>query len=111
MRTALKISASVYRMLLFLYPEDLQEHFADEMVDVFEQQLCGELEQSGIAGVVCTWSRAFWELFWVALPVQLCEPVVVAPTFSLLISSVSFTVLLATLGPHPVVHILIAQGR
>jgi hypothetical protein len=111
MRTTLKLSASVYSILLFLYPEELRQDFADDMVDVFEQQLWGEWEQSGLPGLVGAWGRAFWELFWFALPLQLCEPIVVAPTFSLLISSVSFTVLLGTLGPHPVVHILIAQGR
>jgi hypothetical protein len=111
MRTALKISASVYGVLLFLYPEELRRDFAEEMVDVFEQQLRGEWEQSGPAGMVCVWSRALWELFSIALPIQICAPIVVAPTVGVLSSSASFAVLLGTLGHHPVVHILIAQGR
>jgi hypothetical protein len=111
MRTALKVSASVYSILMLLYPEELRQDFAGEMVDVFEQQLWGEWMESGIAGMIRVWGRALWELVWVALPIQLCAPIVVAPAGGLLSSSASFAVLLGTLGHHPVVHILIAQGR
>jgi hypothetical protein len=111
MLTALKLSASVYSILLFLYPEELRQDFGDEMVDVFEQQLWGEWMESGVAGMIRAWARVLWELLWVALPIQLCAPIVVAPTVGLLSSSASFAVLLGTLGHHPVAHIFIAQGR
>jgi len=99
METALKACSRAYSVLLILYPGELRERFADEMLEVFEQQIYGAWEERGFAGVVQVWLWALAEVLFVALPTQMGQPIVIVPTLSLLSNSVMFLALLRTLSP------------
>ena len=99
MQTTLRASSRTYSVLLILYPLELRREFAQEMTDVFEQQLQGAWEESGLKGMVRVWLRAIGELLCVALPAQLAQPVFIVPTLSLISNSLMFLVLLRQLSP------------
>jgi hypothetical protein len=99
METALKTCSRAYSVLLILYPVELRERFADEMVEVFEQQLQGAWEERGFIGLAHVWLWALGEVLFVALPIQMGQPIVIVPTLSLLSNSVMFLALLRTLSP------------
>src|ERR1700731_3173321 len=101
MRTTVK----AYDLLLTLYPLELRREFADEMRDVFEQQLHGAGEQSGLRGLVGVWLCAIGELLYVAVPAQLAQPIFIVPTLSLISNSLLFLALFQQLSP------LAALGR
>ena len=105
MQTTLKVCSQTYGALLILYPLDLRREFDAEMRDVFEQQLHGAWEESGVKGVARVCLCAIGELVSVALPAQLCQPIFIVPTLSLLSNSVLFLMLLRQLSP------LAALGR
>src|SRR4051794_12673748 len=99
METALKISSRAYAVLLFFYPGELRSKFAGEMTDVFDQQLQGAWEESGLLGLARIWLYAITELAFVALPAQLAQPIVIVPTLSLISNSFIFLALLRALSP------------
>lgn len=99
METALRVSSRAYAVLLIFYPGELRREFAGEMVDVFDQQVQGAWQESGMAGVAGIWLRALGELLFVALPAQLAQPIVVVPTLSLISNSFIFLLLLRALSP------------
>jgi hypothetical protein len=105
MQTTLKACSRTYSVLLILYPLDLRREFAAEMTDVFEQQLQGAWEDSGLKGLARVCLCAMGELLCVALPAQLCQPIFVVPTLSLISNSIMFLMLLKQLSP------LAALGR
>ena len=99
MQIAFKMCSQTYGVLLAFYPRDLRSSFAGEMTEVFDQQLQGAWDESGLMGVLRVWLYAFRELFCVALPAQLSQPVVVVPTLSLISNSFIFLLLLRALSP------------
>jgi hypothetical protein len=99
MQTTLRASSRTYTALLTLYPLELRREFAAEMTDVFEQQLQGAWEASGIMGQVRVWLCVIRELFCVALPAQLAQPIFIVPTLSLISNSLMFLMLLRQLSP------------
>ena len=99
MQTAFKVCSQTYSVLLILYPRDLRRRFAQEMTEVFDQQLQGAWDEGGLMGLVRVWLYAIRELICVALPAQMAEPIVVVPTLSLISNSFMFLVLLRALSP------------
>jgi hypothetical protein len=55
MNAVLRLSLKLYRGLVRLYPDDLQNRFGPEMVDVFEQQLVGAWAERRAAGIARIW--------------------------------------------------------
>jgi len=105
MQTTLNACCRTYSALLILYPLDLRREFGTEMIDVFEQQIEGAWEESGVKGLARVCLCAIGELLSVALPAQLCQPIFIVPTLSLLSNSILFLMLLRQLSP------LAALGR
>src|SRR5215467_13038547 len=99
MQTTLKASSRAYSALVTLYPLDLRRRFAEEMTEVFEQQLEGAYQERGIRGVLRVWLCAIGELLFVALPAQLAQPIFIVPVLSLFSNSVMFLALLRQLSP------------
>ena len=99
MQTAFKVSSRTYSVLLTIYPRELRRRFAEEMTDVFDQQLQGAWDESGFAGLARVWLDAIGELLFVALPAQIGQPIVIVPTLSLIGNSAIFLVLMRALSP------------
>jgi hypothetical protein len=99
MQTTFKACSRTYGVLLALYPRELRLRFAEEMTDVFEQQIEEAWDESGFMGLVRVWLCAIRELLCVALPTQLGQPIVVVPTLSLIGNSAMFLALLRELSP------------
>jgi len=99
MQTAFKMSSRTYSVLLTMYPRELRRRFAEEMTDVFDQQLQGAWDESGFAGMARVWLDAIGELLFVALPAQIGQPIVIVPTLSLIGNSAIFLVLMRALSP------------
>jgi hypothetical protein len=99
MQTTFKASSRTYSVLLTLYPLELRRQFAQEMAEVFDQQLQGAWEESGLKGLLRVWACAIGELLFVALPAQLAQPIFVVPTLSLISNSILFLALLRQLSP------------
>ena len=99
MQTTFKACSRTYSVLLTLYPRELRLRFAEEMTDVFEQQIEEAWDESGFMGLVRVWLCAIRELLCVALPTQLGQPIVVVPTLSLIGNSAMFLALLRELSP------------
>ena len=99
MGTALKLSSRAYAVLLVFYPNELRSRFADQMTDVFDQQLENAWEESGFPGLARIWLYAIAELVFVALPAQLAQPIVIVPTLSLISNSSIFLALLRAWSP------------
>jgi hypothetical protein len=99
MQTAFKMSSRTYSVLLTMYPRELRRRFAEEMTDVFDQQLQGAWDESGFAGMARVWLDAIGELLFVALPAQIGRPIVIVPTLSLIGNSAIFLVLMRALSP------------
>ena len=93
MTSAVQLSCSLYKMMLFAYPSDFRVRFESEMVTTFSDLLCGEWEENGLRGVVRVWRYALAEVFSVAVPLQLQSPIVVATSLSLLSSLALFMAL------------------
>jgi hypothetical protein len=77
----------LYGALLFAYPRDFRQRFGGEMAATFSDQIWNEWNQSGLAGVSRVWRGAVWELFSVAVPLQMRSSVVIATALSFLGSS------------------------
>src|SRR5437588_4811485 len=90
MTSAVQLSCGLYKMLLFAYPSDFRLRFESEMVTTFSDLICGEWEQNGLPGVARVWRSAVGELFSVAAPLHLQNPIVVAMAVSFLCSSALF---------------------
>ena len=88
MTTVFNLSCTAYGWLLAAYPRELREHFRDEMMDVFAQQLRDECRSRGIpAGLVEVWRTVGWEALCIALPLHLRNPAVAAAVLAILFSS------------------------
>jgi hypothetical protein len=87
---AVRVSYSLYKMLLFTYPRDFRLRFGSEMVATFSDLVDGEWEREGLAGVVRVWRSALAEVFSVAVPLQLQRSIVVTTSLSLLSSFALF---------------------
>jgi hypothetical protein len=90
MTSAVRVSCSIYRMLLFVYPSDFRMRFESEMVTTFSDLICGEWKHSGLPGVARVWRSAVGEVFSVAAPLRLRSPIVIATSLSLLLSIALF---------------------
>jgi hypothetical protein len=90
MASAVRVSCSLYKMLLFTYPRDFRVRFESEMVATFSDLVGGEWELKGLAGVARVWRSALAEVFSIAVPLQLQSSIVVATSLSLLSSLVLF---------------------
>jgi hypothetical protein len=99
MQTTFKACSRTYGVLLTLYPRELRIRFAEEMTEVFEQQLQDAWDESGFVGLVQVWLCTIRELLCVALPTQIGQPIVVVPTLSLISNSAMFLALLRELSP------------
>src|SRR5260370_14357806 len=97
MQTAFKMSSRTYSILLTMYPRELRRRFAEEMTDVFDQQLQGAWDESGFAGMARVWLDAIGELLFVPSPAQIRPPIVSVATLSLICYSAVFPVLSRTL--------------
>ena len=90
MPSAVRVSCSLYKMLLFTYPRDFRLRFESEMVATFSDLVGGEWEHKGLAGVARVWRSALREVFSVAVPLHLQNTLVVAISLSFLCSSALF---------------------
>jgi hypothetical protein len=90
MTSAVRVSRSLYKMLLFTYPRDFRLRFGSETVATFSDLVGGEWEHKGLAGVARVWGSALGEVFSVAVPLQLQSSIVVATSLSLLSSFALF---------------------
>ena len=90
MTSAVRVSCSLYKMLLFAYPRDFRLRFESEMVGTFSDLVRGEWQHKGLAGVARVWRSAFAEVFSVAVPLLLQSSIVVAASLSLLSSFALF---------------------
>jgi hypothetical protein len=84
-----RVSCALYKMVLLTYPRNFRLRFGGEMVTAFSDQMCGEWEHTGLPGVVRVWRRALAEVFFVAVPLQLQNPIVITASLALL-SSLAF---------------------
>lgn len=62
---------AAYRVLLVFYPQDLRQQFGEEMAQVFAEQISGEWNRHGVAGIARVGLTAVWEVISVAMPLQL----------------------------------------
>jgi hypothetical protein len=99
MQTPFRACSRTYGVLLTLYPRELRLRFAEEMTEVFEQQVEDAWNESGFIGLAQVWLCTFRELLCVALPTQMGQPIVVVPTLSLISNSAMFLALLRELSP------------
>jgi len=90
MTSAVRVSCSLYKVLLFTYPRDFRLRFESEMVATFSDLVGGEWEHTGLAGVARVWRSALAEVFSVAVPLQLQSSIVVATSLALLSSLALF---------------------
>ncbi|HKW19498.1 MAG TPA: hypothetical protein VJO35_18455 [Terriglobales bacterium] len=84
MRNAIRVSCGLYKMLLFTYPSDFRMQFESEMVITFSDLICDQSKQNGLRGVARVWRSAVGEIFSVAVPLQLRNPIVIAASLSML---------------------------
>ena len=91
MTSAVRVSCSLYKMLLFTYPGDFRLRFGTEMVTTFSDLICDEWEHNGVPGVARVWRSALGEVFSTAVPLQLQSSIVVATSLSLVSSFALFT--------------------
>jgi hypothetical protein len=90
MTEMLEKSRTVYSKLLFAYPPEFRQQFGPEMVATFSDQMLDEWQQNGVAGLILVWRSSLWELFSVAMPLQLRRSIVIATALSFLSTSVLF---------------------
>ena len=90
MTSAVRVSSSLYKILLFTYPRDFRLRFESEMIAAFSDLICGEWEQKGVLGVARVWRSALGEVFSVAVPLHLQSPIVVTTSLALLSSFALF---------------------
>src|SRR4029077_20987188 len=90
MRTFIKLSGALYRLILVLYPPDVRRVYGSEMADTFDQQLAGAWEENRVAGVIQVWWYALLELPAIALTRQLARPALIIPVVSLIGASTLF---------------------
>ena len=90
MPSAVRASCGLYKMLLFMYPGDFRLRFGSEMVTTFSDLICSEWECNGLPGVARVWRSALGEVFFVAVPLQLQNSLVIAISLSFLSSSALF---------------------
>jgi hypothetical protein len=100
MTHTLRGSRSLYSVLLFAYPSDFRRHFGSEMKDAFTHQIASEWKRHGVTGGLAVWRLALWELFSVAIPLQLQNRFVVATGLSLLGSFSLFALMAHAVAPH-----------
>ena len=97
MNPVLRLSLTLYRGLIRLYPAGLQCRFGSEMVDVFEQQLLGAWGERGAAGIGRVWCCAVAEVASGAAIPALAQTALI-PAASLLVSLVLFLVFIWAAG-------------
>lgn len=100
MASAVRVSCSLYKMLLFTYPSDFRLRLESEMVTTFSDLICGEWKHNGLPGVARVWRSALGEVFSVAVPLHLQSPIVVTISLALLSSVALFTTIF-----HAMTHV------
>jgi len=100
MKTVTQRSCSVYAVLLFAYPSDFRHHVSGEMKETFACQLRGAWERDGLDGAWAVWRLALWELFSVAIPLQMQNSIVIAAGLSVMVSSASALLFFRSIAPH-----------
>jgi hypothetical protein len=94
MNRFIRLSSYIYSGILVLYPADLRRDFGDEMADVFAQDLAEMWRSRRLGGVFDVWRRVLCEVTSIALPAQIVNSAVIAPTSS-------FVWVLCALGAWP----------
>lgn len=61
-RKAVSLSLRLYRALLVAYPREFREQYASEMVRYFGEMCEDAAGRGGLAALVVTWLRTFYEL-------------------------------------------------
>jgi hypothetical protein len=84
MSSAVRVSRGLYKVLLFTYPSDFRLRFESEMITTFSDLICDQCKQNGISGVARVWRSAVTEVFSVAVPLQLRNPIVITVSLSML---------------------------
>jgi hypothetical protein len=102
MPAILYISCRLYGWMLVLYPPALRSRFANEMADVFEQQISKAWQRGQLRGVAGVWSCALEELVLVALPARLNPGILRIGAISLLSTMAVFYFVLW--GVTPPIH-------
>jgi hypothetical protein len=82
MNRFIRLSSYVYSGILVLYAADLRRDFGDEMTDVFAQELAEMWHSRRLFGALNVWRRALWEVMSIAVPTQIVNSAVIAPTIS-----------------------------
>lgn len=104
MNELLNRSVSIYRRLLFLYPEELRRDFGAEMVLAFAEDLEEAWGDARLAGVAQMWWYTLREIVTVALPSQQSNPCVIVPALSFVFTA-AIESGFAWLGVHQGVHV------
>lgn len=90
MSNAVRASRQMYRVLVRIYPARLQRTFAEEMVDVFEEQLADAWCRKGVFGLMQVWCCVITEVIQGPAVLRLVQTLISVPTISLVSSSVLF---------------------
>jgi hypothetical protein len=96
--TALNTSCRLYSVVMPLYPETLRREFGPDMADVFEQQIRGECERHGFAGVARVWLGVASDVIRTSLPDEINWQGILVPVLSLLGSFALFALFFAANG-------------
>jgi hypothetical protein len=96
--TVLHISCRAYSLLLPLYPSTLRCQFGSDMIDVFEQQMRGECEQRGFAGLARVWFGIALDMVQSSLPGEINWQSALVPVLSLVGSFALFALFFVANG-------------
>jgi hypothetical protein len=75
-----------YSVLLVFHDRKLREHYGEEMIAVFGEQLGDRLQEEGRSGVLREAGRAFGELATIALPARVQNETAAVVSAALLLS-------------------------
>jgi hypothetical protein len=93
-----RVSCRAYGLLLPLYSSTLRRQFGPDMVDVFEQQIRGECERHGFAGLARVWFGIVLDLTENCLPGEINWQSALVPVLSFLSSFALFALFFAANG-------------
>lgn len=100
MRSAVRVSCRLYKVLLFTYPADFRLRFEGEMVTTFSDLIRDEWRNNRLPGVARVWRCVVEDVFSVAVPLRLRSPIVIAASLSAL-----WTIALFTTIFHAMAHV------
>jgi hypothetical protein len=92
------MSCRLYNLVMPLYPVTLRCQFGPDMADVFEQQVRGECERYGFAGLARVWFGVASDVIQSSLPDEINWQRALVPVLSLVGSFALFALFFAANG-------------